>query len=413
VINKKIMGLIAGIFLILVLVALPLLTACPSPTPPPPVGEAKILKIGCPRAVTGFYSEADTLHIQGDKLMESWINGEGGITINGQKYNVEMVTEDIQGTADGSVSATNKLIYEDGVNFIVGPVVPYMVEGVGTVSEPAKVLRVVMYNCYLPTEFGANTPYTFLCPHNSIIGIEPTLTYLKEAYPEVKKLAWTVPDDGCIPYLEPVITKAIADAGYEVTKWIGWAHTTVDWTPTATSLVASEPDAILMMNGGPLATGGILKALRELGFNGPIGAFCPDNVYALLGVAGPEASTNFFIHSLKADDPAMTPVIKKMVALGEAAGYDITAAPDWMWVMSATWPLIQAIEAAQSTDPDVVKGAFEQMSAVETPYGTGSMCGKETYGTGANHAITSPQALCGLEKGAVVWLKWQPAPNIP
>jgi branched-chain amino acid transport system substrate-binding protein len=363
--------------------------------------------------MTGFYSEADTLHIQGDKLMEAWINGRGGVTIGGEKYNVEMVFEDIQGTADGSVSATNKLIYEDGVNFIVGPVVPYMVEGVGAVSEPAKVLRVVMYNCYLPTEFGANTPYTFLCPHNSIIGIDPTLTYLKEAYPEVTKIAWTVPDDGCIPYLEPVVTAAIDKAGYEVTKWIGWAHTTVDWTPTATALVASNPDAILMMNGGPLATGGMLKAIRELGFTGPIGAFCPDNVYALLGVAGPDASTNFFIHSVKADDPAMTATIKEIVALGLAAGYDISAAPDWLWVMSATWPLIQAIEKAQSTDPDVVKSAFEQMTDVETPYGIGSMCGAETYGTGQNHAITSPQPLCGLENGEVVWIKWQPAPNIP
>ena len=136
-------------------------------------------------------------------------------------------------------------------------------------------------------------------------------------------------------------------------------------------------------------------------------------MYAILGVAGPEASTNFFIHSLKADDPEMTPVINEIVDLGLAAGYDISAAPDWFWVMSATWPLIQAIEEAQSLDPAVVKATFEKMSEVETPYGTGSMCGAVTYGTGQNRAITSPQPLCGLENGEVVWIKWQPAPNIP
>jgi len=174
--------LIIGICMVLVLAVLPLVTSCPGTTPPtttpPTVTETKILKIGCPRCVTGFYSEADSLAIQGDKLFEKWINERGGITINGQKYNIQMVIEDIKGTADGAVASATSLVYEHEVKFISGPAVPYMVEGVGTVSEPAEVLRVVQYNCYLPTEFGPNTPYTFLAPVNSIIGTEPTLDYL-------------------------------------------------------------------------------------------------------------------------------------------------------------------------------------------------------------------------------------------
>jgi len=407
--------LIIGICMVLVLAVLPLVTSCPGTTPPtttpPTVTETKILKIGCPRCVTGFYSEADSLAIQGDKLFEKWINERGGITINGQKYNIQMVIEDIKGTADGAVASATSLVYEHEVKFISGPAVPYMVEGVGTVTEPAEVLRVVQYNCYLPTEFGPNTPYTFLAPVNSIIGTEPTLDYLKEVYPDVKRIAWSLPDDGSIPYLRPITEAALEKAGYEIVEFVGWAHTTVDWMPTATKLLASEPDAIMMMNGGPAATGGIFKAIREQGFTGPVAAAAPDNAYALLAVAGAPVSTDLFIHCIVPEDPDMTPVINEIVELGLAAGYDITGAPDWIRVMCATWPLVQAIEEAQSTDPAVVKEVFEKMGSVETPYGPGTICGLETYGI--KHAITAPQPLCALDNGEVVWIKWQPAPAIP
>jgi ABC-type branched-subunit amino acid transport system substrate-binding protein len=397
--------LIISACVILVLAVLPFMTVCPAQA------EVKTLKIGCPRCVTGFYSEADTLSIQGDKLFEKWINERGGITINGQKYNINMVIEDIKGTADGAVAAGNNLVYKHGVKFISGPAVPYMVEGVGAVSEKAGVLRVVQYNCYLPNEFGPKTPYTFLAPVNSIIGTEPTLDYLKEAYPDVKKIAWTLPDDGSIPYLRPRTEAVMQKAGYKIVGFIGWAHTTVDWMPTATKLLGSKPDGIIMMNGGPAATGGIFRAIREQGFDGPVAAAAPDNVYALLAVAGAPVSDDLFIHCIVAGHPDMTPAIKEIIELGLAAGYDVTGAPDWIRVMCASWPLVQAIEKAQSTDPAVVKEVFEKMDKIETPFGTGTMCGLETYGI--KHAITSPQPLCALENGKVVWIKWQPAPSIP
>jgi branched-chain amino acid transport system substrate-binding protein len=371
---------------------------------------AQTLKIGYPVALTGFYSEADTQHAQGAKIFQDWINQRGGITIKGQKYNIEVVCEDIKGTNDGSVAAAQKLINVDGIKFMIVSGPPPFSIGVGVVAEPAKVLRVVTYNCYTPDEMSKKTPYAFVCPHNSLLGTPGALSYLKHAYPNVKRVAWAIPADGSPPYLSPITEKAIKDAGYKITKRVEWSWGTVDWTPIGTTLLGGKPDAVMFMNGGPMAVGGMMKALRELGFKGPLGAMCPDNIYALLGIVGPEA-TDIFIHSIKADAPEMTSVAKELIKIGLSSGLALPASPDWVWVATALWPLVQAIEAAQSFDPTVVKNVFEKMKVMQTPYGAGHLCGLKTFGIA--HMITAPQPMTAIEKGTIKWIGWQPAPDLP
>jgi branched-chain amino acid transport system substrate-binding protein len=371
---------------------------------------AKTIKIGYPLALTGFYSEADILHAQGAKIFQDWINQRGGITIKGEKYHIEIICEDIRGTNDGSVAAAQKLVDEDEVKFMIVSGPPPFSIGVGVVAEPAKVLRVVTYNCYTPEELSEKTPYAFVCPHNSLLGTPGALSYMKQAYPNVKKVSWAIPADGSPPYLNPITEKAIKEAGFKITKRVEWSWGTVDWTPIATGLLSGKPDGVMFMNGGPMAVGGMMKALRELGFKGPLGAMCPDNIYALHGIVGQGAS-DIFIHSIKADAPEMTPVAKELVKLGIGAGHELSAAPDWVWVATAAWPLVQAMEEAQSLDPTVVKDAFEKMKVIQTPYGDGYLCGQETFGI--NHMITAPQPMVALDKGAIKWIEWQPAPNLP
>ena len=62
---------------------------------------------------------------------------------------------------------------------------------------------------------------------------------------------------------------------------------------------------------------------------------------------------------------------------------------------------MQAIEAAQSLDPTVVKAKWETMDKVETFQGTGRMCGDETYGL-KHHAVSHPQPFQMMKDGKVV-----------
>lgn len=252
--KKKLLLIPLALLLVISLIA----AGCPAPAP------AQTLEIGMLAALTGFGSAAETLCWEGAQVAEEWLNEQGGITINGQKYLIKVTAEDMKGTADGAVAAANKLIYDYKVKFIVGSVVPYMLVAGGTVTEPAKVLRTVLYNCATPAEYGPDTPYTFMGNDGTVEGNIAVLTYLTETYPEVKTTVIVIPDDGSIPYLGPII-KGVAEArGLTVLgDVVGWSHDTVEFTPIMTKALAPKPDTLTMINGWPAAIGAMLKAARE------------------------------------------------------------------------------------------------------------------------------------------------------
>ncbi|MBI4774769.1 MAG: ABC transporter substrate-binding protein [Deltaproteobacteria bacterium] len=388
---KKLMATVGCFLLVFAWVAQPCLG-----------GEPKILKVGGLFCLTGFGSSAETYIAEGAKLSEEWINEQGGIDINGEKYKVELVIEDMKGTADGAVAAATKLVYDHKVNIVIGTVVPFMVQAAGSVLEPAKVLRLVLYNCGMPSEYGPQTPYMFLTYDSTIEGMRAALDYLKEAYPKVKTVAYIIPDDGSVPYLEKMFTEKATSLGYEVAGVAKWAMTTQDYSPIITKVLAAKPDAIAFANGWPQATGSMLKVTREMGFNGPVFGCNYDDAYQIMEIAGKEASTHFFIHQIDLDSPDMTPMIKEITKLTRAK-HD-KAYGMHIWGFNPLYELKQVIEKAQSTDPAVLKETWEKMETIDTVYGPGRMGGLKTYGI--NHTVCAPCPIVELMDGKVSWVKW-------
>lgn len=364
--------------------------------------EQKTLKIGGLFCLTGFGSSAETYIAEGAKLAEEWINEKGGLTIKGEKYKVELVMEDMKGTADGAVAAATKLAFDHKVKIVIGTVVPFMVQAAGSVLEPAKVLRAVLYNCGMPSEYGPQTPYMFLTYDSTIEGMRAALDYLKEAYPKVKSVAYIIPDDGSVPYLDKMFREKATSIGYQIATVEKWAMTTQDFSPIITKVLASKPEAIAFANGWPQATGSMLKIIREMGFKGPVFGCNYDDAYQIREIAGKEASTDFFIHQIDLDSPDMTPMIKEIAKRakakhGKAYGMHI-------WGFNPLYELKQVIEAAQSVDPTAIKDTWEKMKTVDTVYGQGKMGGLKTYGI--NHTVCAPCPIVALMNGEVKWVKW-------
>ncbi|MFX0117680.1 MAG: ABC transporter substrate-binding protein [Candidatus Hodarchaeota archaeon] len=329
-------------------------------------GGAKVLKIGGLFCLKGLGSEAETYVAQGAQLAVDWINKKGGLTIKGQKYKLKLVVEDVGGTANGASLAANKMAYDHKVKFVVGTVVPFMVIAAGTVLEPAKVLRVALYNCGTPAEYGPKTRYMFVSQDATVEGIAPSLQYLREAYPKVKSITYVIPDDGSVPYLGPLFRKIAKKHGSKVASIAKWAMNT--------------QDSIAFANGWPAATGAMLKVAREMGFKGPVFGCNYDDPAQIAQIAGKKNSYNFFIHSLVLNHPAMTPMIKMMVKMA------------------------RAIQKAQSLDPTKVRNTWEKMTTIQTIWGPGRMCGRKTYGI--NHTVCHPIPIAALVKGRVKWVKW-------
>lgn len=394
--KKKLLVLSWVILIAVTLMASPLMVAS---------AKAKTLKIGAIVSKVGFASASETLIWNGIQLFEGWINEKGGIKIEGKPYVIQFVAEDGQSSADGAVAAATKLVTDHKVKFIVGPVMPFMVVASGSVTEPAKVLRVVLYNCYTPDEYGPKTPYTFIANDCTIDFTTPDMQFLKEKYPKVKNLGVLTPDDGAPPFIEPAFKKKAAAEGLNALPFVTWPLDTQDFTPFVVKALANKPDALFLINGWPIHMGAMLKAARELGFTGP--AFgCHEDPYDIAEVAGPAASDGFYVHNLALDSPAMTPMIKEINKLAQAKYGRLS--PTYVWAWNAAYCLTQAIEKAQSLDPTVVRDTWEKMKSIDTAYGPGRVGGMKTYGI--NHNVSYATPFCSLKKGKVVWVEWRKVP---
>lgn len=394
--RNKLLTLIGSVCLILVLATLPFMTACPAPPP------AETLKIGYLTGLSGYGSEGLRIWWQGAQIARDIVNEQGGITINGQQYLLELIVEDTAGDPDTTIAKANKLVYEEKVKFISGPVMPHIVAAAGTVTEPAGVLLAVVYNCYLPFEYGPDTPYTFVCNNASVEGIIAMMTFMGEEFPEIKDIVWLGTDDGTIPYLTEVFEPLIEKYGVTLLETIVWPLDIVDFAPLVTRALAHDPDAIVLGNGWPESHGSILKIARESGYTKPVIAWDYVAAEDVREVAGPGASSGYYVEGITVGDPSNPPMTKKIAEMaiakyGEARTFHFMG-------FGGVYSLAQAIEEAQSIDPIEVRYAWEKMETIETAFGTGRMAGLETYGI--KHTVCSPMAVQALVDGELKHIKW-------
>ena len=88
----------------------------------------------------------------------------------------------------------------------------------------------------------------------------------------------------------------------------------------------------------------------------------------IMKIAGPDASTNFFGHGISEhvtvpDEPAITQeVIAMAVADPQIGRFDMMMVQGF----DAVYTMVQAIQNAQSLDPQVVAAAWAKMTTIDT-----------------------------------------------
>ena len=403
--KQKLLGSIGMILMLVVLLAI-----APS-AGAAPATEAKTLEIGVIASLTGPGSETELIILNGAKLAKDWINNKGGITVKGQKYQIKLLVEDIKSSAEGTTTATIKLVEKDKVKFILGPVVPFMTTAAAQITEPAKVLRSLFWGAAIPDEINQKTPYTF----RAIIGgaeiIPGNYDYLVKAFTNVKRVAILGADEPGGHFFTAVSKKQAEAHGLTVvaTEFYPWG--TQDFYPVWTKILASKPDAVDCGSQFVQPAASILKQGREMGFKGPCFYLSPGDLYLVREMVGRDGATNYFNSSLDLRSPKMTPMIKQIAKLWqEAYKTPFEKYGDSLLGWDALWCLVQAIEKANSLDPTVVAKTWENMRKIETSSGTGKMGGLKTYGL--NHVVVKPISLSRLNKGEIEFVKWY-TPNIP
>jgi branched-chain amino acid transport system substrate-binding protein len=381
--RRRLLTLIGGICLILIMVALPFMTACAEEKP---TGEAETLQLGYLVSLTGWFAPLDILQFEECDTLCQIINEQGGVTVGGQQYYLELVAEDCKSSLEGVTAACNRLVLDKGLKLIIGPVA-FFSSAAAPVCEANQALHVLGYSCRTPGELDTTTPYGFLS-HNGAIGNAMALCeYLKEEHPEIKSIVCTSIDDGAIPYLEPVINEYFEDNGIDVVgSWIPFATDCVDFSPIAARIKAVDADAIYLERGSVEHIAPCFKAVRELGdkrfFFTSSTCACQD----IITIAGEDLAYNYAANQPISGAPGNPPLLEELITrLTNKYG---TTRSMWFQTTNAVYELVQVIQAAQSLDPTVLKDYWEKLETIETPFGTGRLGGLETYGI--RHAVSHP-----------------------
>ena len=74
------------------------------------------------------------------ELAADQVNAKGGLEVGGKKYKVEVVAYDDKYQANEGVTVANRLVFEDKVKYMIGPVGSAVVLAIQPITEKNKVI---------------------------------------------------------------------------------------------------------------------------------------------------------------------------------------------------------------------------------------------------------------------------------
>jgi branched-chain amino acid transport system substrate-binding protein len=350
------LGTILAIVLLLVIV---LVVGCGSSSPQASTtaasGEAnqatKVIKIG---AIDNLQATVGVDQKKNLDVVQDMYNKQGGITVNGEKYKLQIILYDDGGDASNGKTAVNRLIFEDKVNFIVGDL--YTTDSLISVAEANKV---ILSGAPLsPAMYNPSNKYSFNTAALTATG-PAALGWIAKQHPGATAV-FAVPDDQQGHMAGALVEQSMAAFGLKGTS-LYYPASTTDFSSIATKVKQSNPQLF-----ATVAESVMLKNVYEAGWRGTMFAIAQISTGTLLsqvpadeltGYVGPSYYTEF--------DPGMTQLAKDFQA-AYTEKYGKWDSPS-VAGLSQVYAIIAAIQKADSVDVDKVADALATGLSWETP----------------------------------------------
>jgi branched-chain amino acid transport system substrate-binding protein len=271
--------------------------------------ENKELKIGFVGVTSGPAAAWGTSNVRSMQTRADWLNETGGVKIGNDTYNITIVTFDDQKDPKRAIAGMEKMAQE-GIHYVVGPNVDDGAAAVRPVAESKGII-------YFPYAF----PKALYTPpaSNAVLGMVANYQsgpaiykYLKENK-GVKKVAFIAANES-----DPISQR---DSGIAAAKELGlevvaekdtYQNDTRDFTPVLTPIVQLKPDLLVLSGVAPANAPLLIRAARELGYEGLISAETAQDATVLQEGAGELA--NGFISVGGASTPEIrTPVMEEFI----------------------------------------------------------------------------------------------------
>ncbi len=316
------------------------------------------------------------------ELAAMQVNQDGGLEVDGKRYKVSVVAYDDKYQANEAVTVANRLVFEDKVKYIIGPVGSAPALAIQPITEKNKVIVITLG--FTAKALQADKPYTFRPNVTTAEVSQPQIDWLVKSQ-GVKKVGALFPNDETGHQIAQDLKAAYGTAGADLVATEFFERDRVDFVPLLTRMAARGIDTIELDGNSPTTAGLIVKQAREIGFTGKIVRTGGPATQEIVNVAGVESAEGMFVHT------PINPELPSTKAYADlyAANYKHTMNGFSPAFYDGTNMLFEAMRRAGTvTDTEAVQKELAAIKDFEGALGTLNWTGQESYGI--NHQLNAP-----------------------
>jgi branched-chain amino acid transport system substrate-binding protein len=321
------------------------------------------------------------------------VNDRGGLKVGGKTYELKQVIYDDTYTGQGGTTAAQRLIFEDKVKFIIGPIGSPAALAAGLVANREKVI--VLCNGFSPRIIGKDKPYTFRVTLSTNEFAPPIVKWLGGNFPTMRKVAVICTQDEVGQSVAPLNIKYYKEGGFEIVADERYERGTKDMVPVINRMLMKDPDIIELDGHAPGDVALVVKQARQLGYKKLMIQTGGPGLEQVLEVARDLAEDFLSYNIFDPQDPGVQHFVK---AYDKKFGGFINPYGPLMY--NAAKLLFSCIEKENTLDTDKIKAATEKSDGFMTMMGPIKWTGEEVYGI--RHQILTPFYISQIKGGKIV-----------
>ncbi|MGQ7935294.1 MULTISPECIES: ABC transporter substrate-binding protein [Paraburkholderia] len=360
----------------------------------PSIYAQETLKIGAIVTLSGAGSGWGQAILYGAELAADDVNAQGGLDVGGKKYKVQIVPYDDKYQANEAVTAANRLVSEDKVQYIMGPVGGAPLLAISPITERNKVL--VFTLTFTPRALGSDKPNVFRPVPTTEETSQPQIDWLVKAK-HIQKVGALFPNDESGQQISHDLEKSYAHAGVQLSAKEFFERQRVDMVPLLTRVIGAGVDTIDLNGNSPATAGMIVRQARELGFKGNIVRTGGPATAEIVAVTGKDVADGILVNSPL--DPGSRAIQDYSARYQKKYGKRMNGFSPAYY--DETHMLFRAMQQAGTvTDTTRVKTALEAEKDYQGILGKLSWVGKTRYGI--DHQISAPFYISEIKDGQEV-----------
>jgi branched-chain amino acid transport system substrate-binding protein len=351
------------------------------------------LKLGAIGALSGGGTAWGQGLVRGVTIAADEVNAAGGLTVGGKTYHLTVIPYDDQYNAAQAKTAAERLVNDDKVKFMFGPVGSPGGLSTVPVTQPAKVIQFIDgYATKILDNEWKNDSYVFRTGLSSTEFSAPIVSWIKKQFPNVRKIGIIAPNDAVGQQAISALVDQYKSQGFEV--WTDfYERGSKEFTPVLLRMVTQGVDLFDLNANPPGEAGLLIKQAKEVGYTGQILQAGGSGVSEIVEAIGSAAEGFLKYDVIDFNDPAVQPFVAKYQA--KYSGPINGLAPQYY---SAAQILFEAIRRADSVDTTKVRDQLEKLEGWDIPLeGKLHWAGAQTYGV--NHQLIIPFYIMKVENG--------------